>query len=122
MKVTSQFNQYHNIYTIYQGFGDNSEYTLSAWDKSFQIDRYSTYNQQYQNTWIGGTSGNNGHGSCSSMLPMTDNGVNLGGASNRRSVVYSSTASINTSDENQKEQIAPYTDTEVAVGNELSLY
>jgi hypothetical protein len=48
--------------------------------------------------------------------PNTDNFIQLGSASQRYSVVYAATATINTSDRNQKQQIASLSDTEKAVG------
>jgi hypothetical protein len=50
--------------------------------------------------------------------PVADNAVSSGGASNRWSVVYAATGTINTSDETQKTAIAPIGDAELdAIGD-----
>ena len=53
------------------------------------------------------------------MRPVTDNAVSLGGASNRWSVVYAATGTINTSDERQKQDIADLDDAEKRVAVRL---
>jgi len=69
---------------------------------------------------------NNGSGSSrilnfdgSEFFPGTDNAISCGYSSYRWSVVYSATASINTSDANQKQQIADLTTAEKSVANSI---
>lgn len=53
------------------------------------------------------------------LYPNTDNTQPLGGASNRWSVVYAGTGTINTSDKNQKQQIRDLSEKEIAVAKKL---
>ena len=69
---------------------------------------------------------NNGSGSSrilnfdgSEFFPGTDNAISCGYSSYRWSVVYSATALINTSDANQKQQIADLTTAEKSVANSI---
>ena len=55
----------------------------------------------------------------SEFFPGTDNAISCGFSSYRWSVVYSATASINTSDANQKQQIADLTTAEKSVANSI---
>ena len=54
------------------------------------------------------------------LRPWTNNGYPLGGASNKWSVVYANTATINTSDENEKQQIASLTSAEITAATAIS--
>lgn len=54
------------------------------------------------------------------VRPVTDNAVTLGGASNRWSVVYAGTGSINTSDAREKTKVASLTERELAAAKQLS--
>jgi hypothetical protein len=51
--------------------------------------------------------------------PAVDNNLTLGAAGQRWNVVYAATGTINTSDANQKEQIANLTDAELAVARRI---
>jgi hypothetical protein len=53
------------------------------------------------------------------FFPNTDNTISLGAGANRWTVVYASTGTINTSDANEKQQIADLTVAEKAVGQAL---
>jgi hypothetical protein len=54
------------------------------------------------------------------MTPGSDNTQRLGGASNRWSVVYAGTGSINTSDAREKTPVLPLTDIEIAAAKALA--
>lgn len=55
------------------------------------------------------------------LFPMGDSGViNLGGTSNRWATVYAATGTINTSDENEKQQIAELTSSELTAAKAIS--
>ena len=53
-------------------------------------------------------------------LSARDNAIKLGSGSNRFGVIYSGTSSINTSDENEKQDIASLTDKEMTAAKEIS--
>lgn len=54
------------------------------------------------------------------LSPFTDNSMQLGGPSNRWSVVYAGTATINTSDLNSKTDVAELSDSEIRVAKKLA--
>ena len=54
------------------------------------------------------------------LFPSLDNAVNLGGSSNRWATIYAGTGSINTSDENEKQQIAELTASELTAAKAIS--
>lgn len=70
-------------------------------------------------TWQIGDSTANITLSSTFLRPSNDNVMSLGGASNRYSVVYAGTGTINTSDEREKQQIRELTDAERSVASSL---
>jgi len=54
------------------------------------------------------------------LRPWANNQYNLGGASNRWAIVYAGTGTINTSDENEKQQIASLTSAEITAATAIS--
>ena len=54
------------------------------------------------------------------LLPLTDNAFNLGAASLRLDDIYATNSTIQTSDENEKQQIAALTDAEMTAAKAIS--
>ena len=54
------------------------------------------------------------------LFPSSNGSQNLGGSSNKWNVVYASTGAINTSDENEKQQISELTEAEIKSAKEIS--
>lgn len=59
-------------------------------------------------------------GTAGDLKPGADNTQPLGGASNRFSVVYAGTGTINTSDAREKTEVAPLTANEIAAAKQLA--
>lgn len=55
-----------------------------------------------------------------SILPTTDNAFDLGGSSNRLDDIYATNSTIQTSDENEKQQVASLTDAEMTAAKAIS--
>ena len=59
------------------------------------------------------------YGGGGALLPLVDNTLNLGHTSNRFKTIYAGTGTINTSDLNEKQQVAALTGAEIAVATRL---
>lgn len=59
-------------------------------------------------------------GTAGDLKPGSDNTQPLGGASNRFSVVYAGTGTINTSDAREKTEVSPMTEGEIAASKQLA--
>ena len=94
---------------------------FGVYDQYQYMQFYRAYNNVVPVIRFYGGTGSALHYSTSglSLFPSSDGGLTLGGSSNRWGQIYSTSGSINTSDEREKEQIALLDEAELRVANQL---